>query len=101
MWSDALSRRQPKLLPENHHQNDCGHERERFQGSKHPRILSHPIPEGNMRGDGKPGRGGDEQEQGLRRLAALRSAIARVQRAYRDVPQVKEAMAALRKELGL
>jgi hypothetical protein len=53
-----------------------------------------------MRGDGKPGRGGDEQEQGLRRLARLKAAIVKVQGEYPH-PAVVAAMKALKRELGL
>lgn len=51
-----------------------------------------------MRNDGKPGRGGDELEQGRRRQAALMAAIARVLAKH---PEAKPAMAALKKEMGL
>jgi hypothetical protein len=51
-----------------------------------------------VRGDGKPGRGGDELEQGQRRQAQLLAAIARVLAKH---PEAKAGMAMLRKEMGL
>lgn len=53
-----------------------------------------------MRGNKPDARYGDELEQGQRRLARLKAAMAKVQEAYPH-PAVAAAMKALRRELGI